>query len=78
MTDALGSALSGLSNAARKIEASAANIARAGTDLGSDSDLVTDTVNIIAARSEYKANLITLKVSKDLSDQLGRLLDKEV
>jgi flagellar basal body rod protein FlgC len=69
MTDALSSALGGLNTQSQRLASSAGRIANMGNG---ETDLVKETVNIMEAKSLFKANLSVIKTENEM---LGDLLD---
>jgi flagellar basal-body rod protein FlgC len=43
-----------------------------------NTDLAEEAVNMMIAKATYKANLMTIKVSEDMTDELLRAIDKKV
>ncbi|HPF79179.1 MAG TPA: hypothetical protein PLF01_07815 [Alphaproteobacteria bacterium] len=74
MINAISSALSGLTAASKQVDKSAESIA-SGT---SQDRLIEDIVDIKTAETAYKANLKTLQVAGDLTDELLKSFDREV
>ena len=74
MISAITSALSGLTGAAKQVEDSAASIASSP----SQERIIEDIIDIKLAETAYKANLKTLQVINDLSDELLESFDREV
>lgn len=74
MINAISSALSGLITASKQVEQSASNIA----NNGSNGQVIEDIVDIKVAETAYKANLQTLKVADELTQELIRSFDKKV
>lgn len=74
MINAITSALTGLSNATKQVEQSAQNIASGGAD----SQLIEDVVDIKVAQSAYKANIETIKVANELTQELLDAFDETV
>ncbi len=77
MIDTIGIGLSGLQNAAQKVETAANNIANLTTprDDGVIIDLSKEAVNLLLAETEYKANLATIKTADEMSDELLDIFD---
>lgn len=74
MIDAINSALSGLKGASKQVNQSAQNIAE-----GTNNDrIIEDIVDIKVAETAYKANVKTIQVAQDLSDELLRIFDERV
>lgn len=81
MINAISIALSGLNAATTKLNTSASNIANLqseGSDDVSETNLTEDLVNMKIAKTEYKANIATLKTAEEMSDELLRLFDEKV
>lgn len=74
MINAISSALSGLTTASKQVEESAASIAQSP----SQGRIIEDIVDIKVAETSYKANLKTLKVASELTDELLKVFDKKV
>ena len=74
MIGAITTALSGLTNASKQIEDSAANIASSP----SQEQIIEDIVDIKLAETAYKANLETIKVANELTEELLSTFDETV
>lgn len=74
MINAISSALSGLTAASKQIEESAASIASSP----SQGRIIEDIIDIKVAETSYKANLKTLQVANELTEELLRTFDKKV
>lgn len=74
MINAITSALSGLTSASKQVEQSAANIAQSP----SQEQIIEDIVDIKVAETSYKANLQTLKVANELTEELLNTFDETV
>lgn len=70
----LQSALAGLTNANRKVDAAAKDIAVNG----GDADLATDAVNLSIAKIESKANAKVIQTANEMSDDLLHIFDERV
>lgn len=75
MIGAINSALSGLQNASKQVEQSAQNIAEGPS---SGSNLIEDVVDIRVAETAFRANVQTIQVAQELSDELLRIFDERV
>ena len=78
MINAITSALSGLTSAAKQVDQGAQRIAENATNNASQSNLIEDIVDIKVAETSYKANLAVLKVANELSDELLESFDQTV
>ena len=74
MISAINNALQGLQTASKQVEQSSANIAKGP----STENLIEDIVDIKVAEVSYKANLKTLQVADDLTEELLKTFDKTV
>ncbi len=74
MISAITNALSGLQTASKQVDQSAARIANPQSSVG----LIEDIVDIKVAETAYKANLQTIKVANELTEELLRTLDETV
>lgn len=74
MINTITSALSGLNTASKQVEQSAANIAKGGET----SQLIEDIVDIKVAETAYKANIETIKVANELTQELLEAFDETV
>jgi flagellar hook protein FlgE len=74
MINAIQIALSGLTGATRKVDASAQNIAANGAD----ADLAAEAVNLSMAKTEYKANAKVIETAQEMDDALLHLFDEKV
>lgn len=74
MIGAITTALSGLTSASKQIEDSAANIASSP----SQEQIIEDIVDIKLAETAYKANLETIKVANELTEELLSTFDETV
>jgi flagellar basal body rod protein FlgC len=74
MIDAINSALSGLQSASKQVNKSAQNIAEGGTD----GRIIEDVVDIKLAETAYKANVKTIQIAQELSEELIRIFDERV
>lgn len=74
MINAITSALSGLTAASKQVEQSAQNIASPAAD----SQIIEDIVDIRVAETAYKANIETLKLANELTEELLNAFDREV
>jgi len=74
MIDAISSALSGLTTASKQVEQSATNIAQNP----SQGRIIEDVVDIKVAETAYKANIETLKVANELTEELLEAFDETV
>lgn len=74
MISAINNALQGLQTASKQVEQSAANIAKGP----STENLIKDIVDIKVSEISYKANLKTLQVADDLTEELLKTFDKTV
>ena len=78
MIGAINTALSGLLAASKRVEEGAVKIAQ-NTGTQSDSgQLIEDIVDIKLAETSYKANLKTIQVADELTQELLNSFDKEV
>ncbi len=75
MINTINSALSGLQTASRQVEQSAQNIAEGPS---STSNLIEDVVDIRVAETAFKANVQTIKIAQELSEELLNIFDKRV
>lgn len=74
MINAISSALSGLTTASKQVEQSASNIAQGGNQ----GRIIEDVVDIKVAETAYKANIQTLKVANELTEELLKAFDEKV
>ena len=74
MISAINSALAGLQKASQQVEESAARIATQPTA----ENFIEDIVDIRVAETTYKANLKTLQVADELTQELLNSFDKTV
>lgn len=74
MISAITNALQGLQTATKQVDQSAARIANPS----SQDTLIEDIVDIKVAETAYKANLQTIKVADELTQELLRTFDKTV
>lgn len=80
MIEAIGIGLSGLQNASQKVNESASRIANLQTPVsegGDTVDLSVEAVNLLLAETEFKANVATIKVADELSDELLSIFDED-
>lgn len=75
MISAISTALSGLLSATQKVDTAARNIAQGPSETN---ELIKDIVDIKIAKTEYKANIETIKVAEEMSDELLSIFDEEV
>lgn len=75
MINTINSALSGLQTSSRQVEQSAQNIAEGSS---STSNLIEDVVDIRVAETAFKANIQTIKIAQELSEELLNLFDERV
>ncbi|MCI5060011.1 MAG: hypothetical protein MRY79_02945 [Alphaproteobacteria bacterium] len=78
MIGAINTALSGLLAASKRVEEGATNIAQSTVSGAESSQLIEDIVDIKIAETSYKANLATLKVADEMSEELLDSFDQEV
>ena len=78
MISAINSALSGILGASKQVESAAANIANNTSSDTSGSNIIEDIVDIRVAETSYKANIQTLKVADDMSQELLKIFDERV
>lgn len=86
MINAIQVALQGLMNASKKVDEAASNIVKAGAQASSspdsdnafDLDFSEQAVQMMQAKTEYKANLGVLKTATALEDELLKAFDKKV
>ena len=69
MTDIVSIALGGLNTQQQKVARAADNIANVLTP-GRDVDLAKEAVDLIIAKTAFKANVATLKAEKEMRDSL--------
>lgn len=74
MINAITSALSGLTSASKQVEQSAASIAQSP----SQGQIIEDIIDIKVAETSYKANLKTLQVANELTEELLNTFDETV
>lgn len=74
MISAITSALSGLTSASKQVEESAASIASSP----SQEQIIEDIVDIKQAEVAFKANIQTIKVANELTEELLNTFDKTV
>ncbi len=74
MIGAITTALSGLQAASKQVEDSASSIASSP----SQGRIIEDIIDIKVAEVSYKANLQTLKVANELTEELLKAFDKKV
>ena len=77
MVDAISTAITGLNNASQRVNESARNIVRAGTNLDPvDSiNISQEAINLQIAETEFKANAAVIRTENELSDELLSILD---
>ncbi len=63
---------SGMQRAADRFEASAARVARFGTGLGGEVDLATEMVDVMMAKTDFKASATVVRAADQMT---GALLD---
>ena len=68
------SALVGITNATKRVESSAQNIAAAKSPESATSDGERDIVDLTTAAHDFKANLNTLKISERMHQNLLDIL----
>jgi flagellar basal body rod protein FlgC len=68
------SAVVGLNNASKRVEASAQNIAAAKSSTESLSDNDKDIVDLTVAAQDFKANLSSIKISERMQQNLLDIL----
>ena len=78
MISALQSALSGLNAASTRVEAAAANIAGSGTPQGDSVSLSDEAIDLMTARTAYKASAITIRAAQSMQDDLLKSFDRKV
>ncbi len=85
MVGAIETALKGMSAASQRMNESARNIAKFGTqDITADTlptdeiNLSEEAVNMMLAKHSYKANLATLKTQQEMEEALLKTFDKKV
>jgi flagellar basal body rod protein FlgC len=76
MVSAISIALTGMESATRRLESSAAKIANMGTS--GDVNFAEEAVNMMIAKTSYKANIAVLMAQEEMDDALGRAFDKKV
>lgn len=74
MVDAINTAISGLNKASQQVERSATNIASGN----SPNTLIEDIVDIRVVETAFKANIATLRVADELTQELLRTFDETV
>ena len=74
MISAINNALQGLQGATKQVDQASARIANPS----SQSNLIEDIVDIKVAETAYKANVQTLKVADELTEELLKAFDKTV
>lgn len=74
MITAITTALSGLNRSSKQIEESAKSIA-SSPDQGR---IIEDVIDIKVSEIAYKANLKTIQIASDMSDELLKILDRKV
>ena len=62
---AISSGISGMQQAAARLETSAAKIARAGTGLG-EVDIATEMVNVMLSQLDFEASTKIVKAASDM------------
>jgi hypothetical protein len=74
MVNPIGTALGGLNSALKKVGEAAEGIVT--TQDGAN--LSEDIVKMHVGEAEYKANLVTIKVANEMSDELLHLFDETI
>lgn len=78
MISAINSALSGILTASKQVEGAASNIANNTSSDTSGSNVIEDIVDIKVAETAFKANIQTLKVADDMSQEFLKIFDERV
>ncbi len=83
MVSAINIALTGLAAATKKVGEAATNIANMTTpdyknQNGDEVELSEEAVNLMLAKTTFKANASVIKTATEMDDELLRILDKKV
>ena len=82
MVSAIDTAMQGLQSATQRVNKAAENISKFGTglpnDKGDEVNLSEEAVNLMTAKTAYKANVAVIKVTEELTEELLNTFDKEV
>lgn len=78
MTEALSFAVKGLQTATAKLDRAAQSIALPDDQNSTGFGQIDDIIDVKVAEQDFKANLVTLKTVKELSDELLNVLDETV
>lgn len=77
VSNALSNALSGMTNAAKKVDSAANNIANASNE-GSTVNIDEEMIKTLAAKQEYQANAAVAARASSMQKELGKLFDETV
>ena len=75
MIGAISNAVSGILGATQKVDAAAKNVAQGPSE---NNDFIEDIIDIKIAETQFKANIETLKVVDELTEDLFRIVDEDV
>lgn len=78
MIGAISSALQGLFTASQAVNKAANNIATASSEGVDTVDLSEEAVNLKLGEYAYRANLATIETTREMQDDLLRIIDKRV